>query len=235
MDLNLLVALDALMEHRNVTRAAQHIGQSQPKMSRALSKLRAAFNDDPLVRSSTGLVPSPRGERFARVLGPVLDAIREIVASQSLAREEWRSKAVLAMPDHQALLLLPRLLPQLRERAPQLDIVTDPFLAGALRRLERGEMDLAVGQIGTSPPPRLSAAQPLHRPFRLPAALRPPGAGFQRADRRGGDCTAPRRDTDRRHSVACDCRSAHGAEALRGRADLGRALPSRPRTCLAAS
>nr|WP_305809631.1 LysR family transcriptional regulator [Ensifer sp. WSM1721] len=152
MDLNLLVALDALMEHRNVTRAAQHIGQSQPTMSRALSKLRAAFNDDLLVRSSTGLVPTPRGERFARMLGPVLNAIREIVASQSLAREEWRSKAVLAMPDHQALVLLPRLLPQLRERAPQLDIVTNPFLAGALRRLERGEIDLAVGQIGTSPP-----------------------------------------------------------------------------------
>ncbi|MCW1750273.1 LysR family transcriptional regulator [Rhizobium sp. 1AS12] len=152
MDLNLLVALDALMEHRNVTRAAQNIGQSQPATSRALSKLRAVFNDDLLVRSSTGLVPTPRGERFARMLRPALHEIREIVASQSSAQKEWPSKAVLAMPDHQALVLLPRLLPQLRERAPQLDIVTDPFLAGALRRLERGEIDLAVGQIGTSPP-----------------------------------------------------------------------------------
>ncbi|WP_234833265.1 LysR substrate-binding domain-containing protein [Sinorhizobium meliloti] len=55
------------------------------------------------------------------------------------------------MPDRQAVVLLPPLLPLLRERAPNLDIVTDALLAGALRRLERGEIDLAAGQIGTAP------------------------------------------------------------------------------------
>ncbi len=55
------------------------------------------------------------------------------------------------MPDHQALVLLPPLLPLLRERPPNLGIVTNSILAGALRRLEQGEIDLAVGQIGTAP------------------------------------------------------------------------------------
>jgi DNA-binding transcriptional LysR family regulator len=110
------------------------------------------FNDDLLVRTSTGLAPTPRGERLAVLLPSVLGAIRDIVTSRSFAPGEWRSKVTMAMPDHQALVLLPRLLPRLRERAPHLDVVTDPLLAGALRRLEQGEIDLAVGQIGETPP-----------------------------------------------------------------------------------
>lgn len=152
VDLNLLVLLEALLEFRNVTYAAQHVGQSQPAMSRALSRLRGMFNDDLLVRTSTGLVPTPRGERLAAMLPSVLGAIREIVTSRSLAPGEWRSEATIVMPDHQALVLLPCLLPRLRERASHLNVVTDPLLAGALRRLKQGEIDLAIGQIGDTPP-----------------------------------------------------------------------------------
>ncbi|MGO7733707.1 LysR family transcriptional regulator, partial [Rhizobium johnstonii] len=54
VDLNLLVALDALLQHRNVTRAGKRVGLSQPAMSRALSRLRALFDDEPLVRTPRG-------------------------------------------------------------------------------------------------------------------------------------------------------------------------------------
>ncbi|WP_318246582.1 LysR substrate-binding domain-containing protein (plasmid) [Rhizobium sp. T1470] len=50
------------------------------------------------------------------------------------------------------LVLLPRLLPRLREGAPHLDMVNDAVLANALRRLEQGEIELAVGQIGAATP-----------------------------------------------------------------------------------
>lgn len=151
IDLNLLLALEALLEHRNVTHAARHVGLSQPSMSRALRRLRGVFNDDLLVRGSIGLVPTPQAERLSQMLPPVLDAIRGMV-NRSFAQGNWRSKAIMAMPDHQALVLLPRLLPRLRQHAPHLDIVTDPLLTGAMRRLELGEIDLAVGQISASPP-----------------------------------------------------------------------------------
>ncbi|MBB4233372.1 LysR family transcriptional regulator [Rhizobium mongolense] len=151
VDLNLLVDLEALLRYRNITHAAQHVGRSQPAMSRALSRLRGMFNDDLLVRGSGGLVPTLMAERLAKMLPSVLDAIRQTV-NCSVASMEWRWKVTMAMPDHQALVLLPRLLPRLRERAPHLDMVTDPVLAGALRRLEQGEIDLAIGQIGAAPP-----------------------------------------------------------------------------------
>src|SRR3954469_3986689 len=54
-DLNLLVALEALLAERNVTNAANRVGLSQPAMSRALARLRRLFDDELLVRSSAGL------------------------------------------------------------------------------------------------------------------------------------------------------------------------------------
>ncbi|OHV79362.1 LysR family transcriptional regulator [Ensifer sp. LCM 4579] len=151
IDLNLLVELEALLQYRNVTHAAQHVGRSQPAMSRALSRLRGMFDDDLLVRGSSGLVRTPQAERLAKMLPSVMKAIREML-TRSFARSDMRWKATIAMPDHQALIVLPRLLPRLHECAPHLDIVTDPLLEGALRRLEQGDIDLAVGQIGTAPP-----------------------------------------------------------------------------------
>ncbi len=60
IDLNLLIAFDALMNHRNVTLAAREIGLSQPAMSNALSRLRDLFSDQLLVRSGRGMSPTPR-------------------------------------------------------------------------------------------------------------------------------------------------------------------------------
>jgi DNA-binding transcriptional LysR family regulator len=150
-DLNLLVALDALLECRNVTHAGQRVGLSQPAMSRSLARLRGMLKDDLLVRSSTGMVPTPRAERLADALPPVMAQIRELLDSRSFAPGECRSRVTLAMSDHQALVLLPRLLPRVQERAPNLDVVADSSLAGALKRLEQGEIDFAIGQLHDTP------------------------------------------------------------------------------------
>ena len=67
VDLNLLVALDALLTERSVTRAAQRIGLSQPGMSNTLARLRRLF-DDPLLNALASQVEiSPR--RFAASAG----------------------------------------------------------------------------------------------------------------------------------------------------------------------
>ena len=65
VDLNLLVALDALLSERSVTRAAQRIGLSQPGMSNALARLRKLFDDPLLVRQGAELAPTPRAEALA--------------------------------------------------------------------------------------------------------------------------------------------------------------------------
>ena len=68
LDLNLLVALDALLSERSVTRAALVIGISQSAMSHALSRLRTTFADELLTRVPAGMRPTPRalGRRQSR-------------------------------------------------------------------------------------------------------------------------------------------------------------------------
>ena len=60
VDLNLLVALNALLTELHVTRAADRIGLSQPAMSNALSRLRHIFKDELLVRTPSGMQATPR-------------------------------------------------------------------------------------------------------------------------------------------------------------------------------
>ena len=72
VDLNLLVALDALLAERSVTRAAERVGLSQPGMSNTLARLRKLFGDPLLVREGLTLVPTPRAESLRQ---PVADAL----------------------------------------------------------------------------------------------------------------------------------------------------------------
>ncbi|BCH19737.1 LysR family transcriptional regulator [Mesorhizobium sp. L-2-11] len=148
INLNLLVALEALLAARNITHAGRRVGKSQPAMSRALAVLRDIFNDEILVRGSRGFFLTSQGERLALMLPSALNTIRKMVMESSVTTGEWRSKATMAVPDHQTLILLPRLM----QRAPDLEIVSHSLFKGALQALEAGDIDLAVGQIATAPP-----------------------------------------------------------------------------------
>ncbi len=63
IDLNLLVVFDAMMQERNVTRAGERLGLSQPAMSHALIRLRHMLKDDLFVRSPKGMLPTRDNER----------------------------------------------------------------------------------------------------------------------------------------------------------------------------
>ena len=81
IDLNLLVAFEALMEERHVTRAGQRIGLAQPSMSSALARLRALFDDDLLVRTAEGMQPTARALALARPVSEALEQIRRTLDS----------------------------------------------------------------------------------------------------------------------------------------------------------
>src|SRR5262252_526186 len=75
LNLNDLIALDALLGERHVTRAAARLHLTQSAMSHALRRLREVLGDPLLVRSASGLVPTPRGQRLARAVRVALDEI----------------------------------------------------------------------------------------------------------------------------------------------------------------
>ncbi|WP_117195912.1 LysR family transcriptional regulator [Rhizobium terrae] len=86
IDLNLLVVLEALLQCRNVTHAARKLGQTQPAVSRALAKLRELLRDDLLVRSSTGLKLTSRGEQLLQTVPATLAQVREVISSRQVDR-----------------------------------------------------------------------------------------------------------------------------------------------------
>src|SRR5712691_12992674 len=71
-DLNLLIVFDAVMQERNVTRAGQKVGLSQPAMSHALNRLRYMLKDQLFIRTPAGMVPTPRAEQLAAPLRQAL-------------------------------------------------------------------------------------------------------------------------------------------------------------------
>src|ERR1700744_4826710 len=84
LDLNLLVVLDAVMQERNVTRAATKLNMTQPAISHALARLRTALGDELFIRTPEGMEPTPFADRLA---GPVRTALQDLQAALASATD----------------------------------------------------------------------------------------------------------------------------------------------------
>ena len=153
IDLNLLVALEALLAERSVTRAARRLGLTQPAVSGMLGRLRALFDDPLFVRSRRGIVPTPRAEALAEPLARWIAEAQALVSPHDFdAATSERSFAISVNDYMQAALLLP-FLRTLRRRAPRTRLALGPPEAADLTgALQRGRLDLAVTIPEFAPP-----------------------------------------------------------------------------------
>jgi DNA-binding transcriptional LysR family regulator len=152
IDLNLLVYLDVLLRMRNVTRAAETLGISQPALSNGLRRLRKLFSDPLLVRTSKGMSPTER----ALELQPL---VREIVASVEKAIEPDKGFDAsiadrvfrISVSDYSESTLLPHLMRRLRSEAPNisLDILTPSDVS--YEDVDRGNVDLVINRFDALP------------------------------------------------------------------------------------
>src|SRR5450432_202393 len=148
-NLNLLVALDALLGERSVSAAAKLTRVTPSAMSHSLAELRALLEDPLLVRSGRGMVLTPRAEALGPPLRKVLlDARRLLAGGTSFDPATAGRRFVIAAPDFLATLLLPPLLEAIALEAPRiaLDVVPSARRGNAWL-LETGEVDLALGAI----------------------------------------------------------------------------------------
>lgn len=153
LDLNLLVAFDALMIERHVSRAADRVALSQPAMSNALSRLRAVVGDPILVRTSRGMEPTARA---LELHGPIHAALAEIQHTLSTPTHFEPRKAkhhfVIGASDYMEFLVMPRLVKMLQEQAPSVDLsVRSLQLSQPEEALDSGEIDLAFGYFPNLP------------------------------------------------------------------------------------
>lgn len=168
IDLNLLVAFDALMAERSVTKAGKRIGRTQPAMSAALSRLRGLFDDQLFVRGQDGLQPTQRAVELAEPLGRALEEIgRTLGFAQAFDPALSRMALNIALQEHAGFKLLPKLLTCLFQHAPatKLNIRTYTARKEAITLLDAGEADVAVGVPSTSAPGRIFTRRLFEEPF----------------------------------------------------------------------
>jgi DNA-binding transcriptional LysR family regulator len=146
VDLNLIVAFDALARECNVTRAAQRVGVTQSAMSHALRRLRDLFGDPLLVRGQSGMALTPRAESLVVPLRSGLVTLgRALTQPGRFEPASARRAFCLAAPDLFDVLAIPPLLARIRRDAPGVDIAVVPMGERRLAdRLETGEVDVAV-------------------------------------------------------------------------------------------
>ncbi len=158
IDLNLLVAFDALMAERSVTRAGTRIGRTQPAMSAALARLRALLGDELFVRGPAGLQPTPRALDLAEPLGRALaDIQRALAFTQAFEPRSSAMVFTLGLSEHPTFVLLPRLVARLREVAPAITLRVRSYIArnDAVTMLDAGEVDLAISVAPTTQAARI--------------------------------------------------------------------------------
>lgn len=151
VDLNLLVMLDALLEEKSVTRAAQRLRMSQPAVSRALARLRALFADALLVEARGGYILSTRAEELRPELRRTLSAIGQMLEASPFDPAAATGHVRLLMPDLPAAALAPHVLARLAAEAPALDLDILPPGAFLFEALESDAADAIVGVIDEAP------------------------------------------------------------------------------------
>ena len=144
-DLNLLVALDALLSERHVTRAAERMFVSQPAMSGMLQRLRGHFDDHLLVRMGRELELTAKARSLQEPLRDLLVNMRGLMASApdfdpGSAKREFR----LIMSDYCTSVILPALVGALAAEAPHLAITVEDISPESLPRLTAGDADACI-------------------------------------------------------------------------------------------
>lgn len=132
IDLNLLVALDALLLEGNVGRAAMRIGLSQPAASHALRRLRELFGDPLLVRVGARMELTPRAQALRAPLAQALDQVRNLLVAEDFDAAHSQRRFRLMMPDIVVELIVPPLLSRVVAEAPGVCIDVAPWRGPAV-------------------------------------------------------------------------------------------------------
>lgn len=145
VDLNLLPVFVAIVEERQLSRAALRLGMSQPAVSAALQRLRLTLDDPLFTRSRVGLHPTPRATEFYLTVSAALDTVAQALGGSgefdpSTAARQFR----VIGADYYESLMLGSLLARLRQQGPRLGVKIEMPVDGWTQRLILAEVDVAL-------------------------------------------------------------------------------------------
>lgn len=143
-DLNVLRALEALLEERHVTRAARRVGITQSAMSQRLATLRRFFGDPLLVPSRPLMTRTPRGDALRAPLGRALRDLRAAIAAGAPFDPAHAERTFVFLGnDYVEAAGLPRVFAAIADEAPGVRLAVERTEMDFAHRLETGTADLA--------------------------------------------------------------------------------------------
>jgi len=150
LDLNLLVALDVLLQERSVTAASARLHIAQPSMSGALKRLRAYFSDELFVPRGRALVPTPFAASLEQPVREALQFVRANLRPRGrFLPAQSRRHFVIAASDAVVSVLLSDFVLGLQMVAPGVTFQFVPVSTGAVSLLERGSIDFLIAPAST--------------------------------------------------------------------------------------
>ena len=153
LDLNLLKALDALLDEKSVTKASQRLHITQPAVSGMLTRLRDYFDDPLFIRTSHGMVPTIRASELALPIKTVLNDISSLLNTTDFNPLTADMIYTISATDYALKAVIIPLMAALKQRAPLIriavKIVNDEQI---YQQLALGEIDLALVTPQSTPP-----------------------------------------------------------------------------------
>lgn len=145
INLNLLVAFDALLTERSVTQAAARLSVTQSAMSASLSRLREFFDDPILVRDGRKMIPTPLGEKLSGRVRHILNEIQNtLVLRDDFDPGKDEFTFTITASEYETLAILQPLLSLLTTQAPGIQLRVQPPEHDAVGALIRNQVDLLL-------------------------------------------------------------------------------------------
>lgn len=144
VDLNLLIALEVLLEECSVTRSAKRLFITQPAMSKTLQRLRELFDDPLFTRNAHGLVPTPKAISLQQPLIKALEQLEATIFEQEFDPANATGHIRICVPEILALGGIPALLQRFALYAPKLHLQSRNILDDQLELLANGSLDFSI-------------------------------------------------------------------------------------------
>lgn len=153
LDLNLLKALDALLDERSVTRAAERLSLTQPAVSGMLTRLRECFDDPLFTRTQRGIIPKLRALELAQPVKSILAEVSELLQPKAFEPAVAEMTVKIAATDYALRAVIVPFMAALRLQAPGIRVAVLPVNNEQLSaQFERGDVDFALITPETAPP-----------------------------------------------------------------------------------
>lgn len=144
LDLNLLIILKQLLHERHISNTALTLGMSQPSISRALSKLRALFDDPLLIRMAAGYELTPKAQSIQQDLGAILNLVESLVNKQSFDPKTSDATIKLFGLPPQMHVLIETIIKDIREQAPNIILEIDTLPKPQFSDLLKGDSHFVI-------------------------------------------------------------------------------------------